>query len=390
MKKIILLALVLCSMMGVDARVINSEKTSRLNAMIADSKVEFSIGDNAVFLPGMETEWRNGIEGCIVVNCYNENDEVDHLGFLLDGSDDPDSSNRYYEIMMFKGKVLTYRPKDAFAYHREAGQWDMIVFRNLKGPVLDVALRCKGDPYEEVKADMQDMINGVWVGASGDTVVLGPIEGYDSNWLPGADYELSYEPRNREQQGSRELVLQYVPERMKRVHMPMPSKQVDENGVTHYYADGKETSRNEYEFLMSMPSGYGGHGSLHGPLLWWVKPQGNDLVVELNEPFVEEIDAFYSNFRDEKFTLKWVRSPYKDNPDRWAVLSMRPVTRGMLSVFDKDALRHMLSYLNSRSNRTDIEELNKNLINTIVNGVQTTKNKTKNKTKRSRKLRKNK
>ena len=179
----------------------------------------------------------------------------------------------------------------------------MIVFRNLKGPVLDVALRCKGDPYEEVKADMQDMINGVWVGASGDTVVLGPIEGYDSNWLPGADYELSYEPRNREQQGSRELVLQYVPERMKRVHMPMPSKQVDENGVTHYYADGKETSRNEYEFLMSMPSGYGGHGSLHGPLLWWVKPQGNDLVVELNEPFVEEIDAFYSNFRDEKLWL---------------------------------------------------------------------------------------
>ena len=69
MKKIILLALVLCSMMGVDARVINSEKTSRLNAMIADSKVEFSIGDNAVFLPGMETEWRNGIEGCRVVNC---------------------------------------------------------------------------------------------------------------------------------------------------------------------------------------------------------------------------------------------------------------------------------------------------------------------------------
>ena len=390
MKKIILLALVLCSMMGVDARVINSEKTSRLNAMIADSKVEFSIGDNAVFLPGMETEWRNGIEGCIVVNCYNENDEVDHLGFLRDGSDDPDSSNRYYEIMMFKGKVLTYRPKDAFAYHREAGQWDMIVFRNLKGPVLDVALRCKGDPYEEVKADMQDMINGVWVGASGDTVVLGPIEGYDSNWLPGADYELSYEPRNREQQGSRELVLQYVPERMKRVHMPMPSKQVDENGVTHYYADGKETSRNEYEFLMSMPSGYGGHGSLHGPLLWWVKPQGNDLVVELNEPFVEEIDAFYSNFRDEKFTLKWVRSPYKDNPDRWAVLSMRPVTRGMLVFFDKATMQEMLKYLNARKAPTDIEKLNKSLIDTIVNGVQTTKNKTKNKTKRSCKLRKNK
>ena len=388
MKKIILLALVLCSMMGVDARVINSEKTSRLNAMIADSKVEFSIGDNAVFLPGMETEWRNGIEGCIVVNCYNENDEVDHLGFLLDGSDDPDSSNRYYEIMMFKGKVLTYRPKDAFAYHREAGQWDMIVFRNLKGPVLDVALRCKGDPYEEVKADMQDMINGVWVGASGDTVVLGPIEGYDSNWLPGADYELSYEPRNREQQGSRELVLQYVPERMKRVHMPMPSKQVDENGVTHYYADGKETSRNEYEFLMSMPSGYGGHGSLHGPLLWWVKPQGNDLVVELNEPFVEEIDAFYSNFRDEKFTLKWVRSPYKDNPDRWAVLSMRPVTRGMLVFFDKATMQEMLKYLNARKAPTDIEKLNKSLIDTIVNGAPATKNTTKNTIKRSRKTRK--
>ncbi len=390
MKKIILLALALCCTMGVDARVNKSEKTSRLNAMIADSKLEFRKSDKAVFLPGMEIEWRNGVEGCRVVNCYNENDEVDHLGFLLDGSDDPDSSNRYYEIMMYKGKVLTYRPNDAFAYHREAGQWDMIVFRNLKGPVLDVALRCKGDLNEEVKADMQDMINGVWVGANGDTVVLGHIKGYDSNWLPGADYELSYEPRNREQQGSRELVLQYVPERMKRVHMPMPSKQVDENGVTHYYADGKETSRNEYEFLMSMPSGYGGHGSLHGPLLWWVKPKGNDLVVELNEPFVEEIDAFYSNFRDEKFTLKWVRSPYNDNPDRWAVLSMRPVTRGMLVFFDKAAMQQMLKYLNGRKSPTDIEKLNKSLIDTIVNGAPATKNTTKNTIKRSRKTRKKK
>jgi hypothetical protein len=121
-----------------------------------------------------------------------------------------------------------------------------------------------------------------------------------------------------------------------------------------------------------------------------VRPQGNDLAVELAAPFDESLDAFYSNFRDEKFTLKWVRSPYNDNPDRWAVLSMRPVTRGMLSVFDKDALRHMLSYLNSRTNRTDIEELNKNLINTIVNGVQTTKNSTKNTIKKSRKTRKNK
>ena len=172
---------------------------------------------------------------------------------------------------------------------------------------------------------------------------------------------------------------------MKRVHMPEPSKKVDENGVTHYYADGKEISRDEFEFLRSRPSGYGGHGSLHGPLWWIVKPQGNDLAVELAAPFDESLDAFYSNFRDEKFTLKWVRSPYKGMKDRWAVLSMRPVTRGMLAYCDKATMQEMLKYLNARKAPTDIEKLNKSLINTILNGAPATKNTAKNTTKNTSK-----
>ena len=87
-----------------------------------------------------------------------------------------------------------------------------------------------------------------------------------------------------------------------------------------------------------------------------------------------------------------MRSPYKDNNNRWAVLSMRPVTRGMLALFDKEAMKQMLNYLNARKNPTDIEKLNKSLINTIVNGAavvnKAAKNSTKKSTKSTRKSRK--
>ena len=88
--------------------------------------------------------------------------------------------------------------------------------------------------------------------------------------------------------------------------------------------------------------------------------------MELTEPFSEELDAFYSNFREEKFTLKWVRSPYKGLKDRWAVLSMRPITSGMLAFCDKATLQLMLKYLNGRKSPTDIEKLNKSLIKTMI------------------------
>ena len=78
--------------------------------------------------------------------------------------------------------------------------------------------------------------------------------------------------------------------------------------------------------------------------------------------------------------------------DRWAVLSMRPVTRGMLAYCDKATMQEMLKYLNARKAPTDIEKLNKSLINTILNGAPATKNTAKNTTKntikRSRKTRK--
>ena len=69
---------------------------------------------------------------------------------------------------------------------------------------------------------------------------------------------------------------------------------------------------------------------------------------------------------------------------------MRPVTRGMLVFFDKATMQQMLKYLNGRKSPTDIEKLNKSLIDTIVNGAPATKNTTKNTIKKSRKTRKNK
>lgn len=367
MKKFILLALMLGSMMTVNARVNNDDE---IEAVMADAKLKFQQGSNDVFLPDNNIEWRNGVQYCSVVSCYNEKDEPDHVAFLLEECDDWESSEHYYEVKLVKGKPMVVNQKGVTVKHEVAGRWDMIVFRDAKGAVLDIALKKNSDNNDEVTADLRDMINGVYVGTgknAGDTVMFGAVHGMASSWQPGADYSLEYmdysdgSPKLRDN-----LQVAYCPERMKRVHMPQPSKKVDDKGVTHYYADDKEVSRDEYEFLMSRPNGYKGHASLHGPLLWLVKPQGNDLAVELTEPFQEELDAFYSKYRDEKFTLKWVRSPYKGMKDRWAVLSMRPVTRGMLALCDKAALQQMLKYLNARKSPTDIERLNKSLINTIM------------------------
>ena len=370
MKKFILLALMLGLMMTVNARVNND---AEIEAVMADAKLKFQQGSNDVFLPDNNIEWRNGVQYCSVVSCYNEKDEPDHVAFLVEECDDWESSEHYYEVKLVKGKPMVVNQKGVTVKHEVAGRWDMLVFRNAAGAVLDVAL-LKQQNYtlndEECIADLKDMINGVYVGTgknASDTVVFGPVYGCDRSFLPGADYGMEYRTISDGTPILNDFLrVVYYPERMKRVHMPTPSTKVDGNGVTHYYADDKEVSRDEYEFLLSRPNGYKGHASLHGPLWWLVKPQGNDLAVKLTEQFQEELDAFYSNYRDEKFSLKWVRSPYKGMKDRWAVLSMRPVTRGMLALFDKAALQQMLKYLNGRKTLTDIERLNKSLINTML------------------------
>ena len=48
------------------------------------------------------------------------------------------------------------------------------------------------------------------------------------------------------------------------------------------------------------------------------------------------------------------------------MLSMRPITRGMLAFSDKATLQLMLKYLNGRKSPTDIEKLNKSLIKTMI------------------------
>ncbi|MBR6490436.1 MAG: hypothetical protein IKT03_07885 [Muribaculaceae bacterium] len=386
MKKIIILALLVCGVMSISAR---DNKDGEIDAIMADARLKFTQGSNDVFLPDNNAEWRNGMYDCSVEYCYDEKDQPDGMIFHLNCFDEEQFDKQSYKVKMVSGKPILVNPAGGTVQHLVAGRWDMLVFRNASGAVLDVALSKKERYDDESVADLRDMINGVYAGTgknAGDTVAFGAIYGYDKGRLPGADYQLEY---RKIDDGSPvlldKLLVAYFPERMKRVRMPEISKKVDENGVTHYYGDGKEISQREYENLASMPCGYKGHGSLHGPLLWWVKPNGNDLNAELYEPFQEELDAFYSNFRDEKFTLKWVRSPYKDNNNRWAVLSMRPVTRGMLALFDKEAMKLMLNYLNARKNPTDIEKLNKSLINTIVNGTAVVNKAAKNSTKKSTK-----
>ncbi|MBR5638331.1 MAG: hypothetical protein IKW83_01070 [Muribaculaceae bacterium] len=373
MRSLLLLAFAVCAMVSFNVNATKQEENdAKIEAVMADAKLKFKQGDNDVFMPDNNIEWRNGTPYCGVVSCYNEKDEPDHVAFLLEECDDWESSKHYYEVKLVKGKPVVVNQKGVTVKHEVAGRWDMLVFRNAGGAVLDVVLR-KTDKYdEEDAADLRDMINGVYAGTgknATDTVMFGAVYGVANSRLPGEDYKLEYMDYS---DGTPKLVdrlhVAYFPERMKRVHMPVPSQKVDKNGVTHYYADDREISRDEYEHLRSMPTGYKGHGSLHGPLWWTVKPQGNDLAVELKEPFQEELDAFYSNFRDDKFTLKWVRSPYKGMKDRWAVLSMRPVTRGMLAYCDKATMQQMLKYLNARKTPTDIERLNKSLINTMVNG----------------------
>ena len=369
MKNLLVLIFIMCGCVSSQARIAqrSADDINRsIEAVMADAKLKFVPGDNDVFTTGEKSHWRNGLERCTVVSCLNKKDEISHLGFLLEECEDWDNNKHYYEVKMSKGVPRVINRKGVTVKHQVAGQWDMLVFRNSAGAVIDVALKITGE--DDAINDMKDMFNGVWASNKGDTAVFGAIYGDKSYWLPGANYVMNYMPRDYEGKGKPELVVQYVNERMKRVEMPVISKKVDENGVTHYYGDGKEISKQEYEFIESRPCGYGGHGSLHGPLLWWIKPSGNNLLVELNEPFREELDAFYSNFRDEKFTLNWVRSPYKNMKDRWAVVSMRPLTRGMLSFFDKATLRLMLKSLSNRKTLTDMERLNKSLITTILNG----------------------
>lgn len=359
---------------------------------MADAKLKFQKGDNEVFKPGNNSRWRNGEDYCSLIDCYNDKDQCDHVALLFEDCEDWEKSSRYYEVKIVNNKPTVTNRKGFTVEHLVAGQWDLLVVRNASGAVVETAIKSDGTVGQDAQ-DYAAMIEGVYVGSTAtnakDTVVFGAISGERLDFLPGTGYDLRYiDPENNFKRYDRYLIT-YAPERMKRVSLPRLSTKVDDKGVTHYYGNGAEISKSEYDFIASRPAGYGGNASLHGPLLWWVKPQGCDLSVELYEPFEESLDAYYSNYRDPKFTLKWVRSPYKSK-ERWAVLSYRPLTRGMLTAFDKATQQLMLNYLNSRKAPTALESLNKSLLGTVLGvtgkGMPTKKSTTgKSKSRKSRK-----
>ncbi|MBR5638330.1 MAG: hypothetical protein IKW83_01065 [Muribaculaceae bacterium] len=346
MKKILTFVLLACCVLCVDARRKSDRECEKeMEAVMADALLPLEQASNDVFEPNSTMEWRYGFDHCRIKSFNNEQGEPDHLGFMLEDTWEWNEGNNIYKVKLIDGKPVVINRPGFTASHLVAGQWDIIVFQDEKEQVHDVLLKCKEhNPYsykKEENGDMQDMFAGVWVNDSDAVTEFGYIFKTDNRWrhvAPGNEYEIrGY--RNRDD-NSRQLKLVFVEERVKGAGSVMMG-----GGI----------------------NGGGGHGSQHGPIIWWIKDTEGNLSVELDKPYDEELDDYYSKFRDPQFALQWVRSPYLDRNERWTVLSMRPVTRGMLEFFDKMSQQQMLNYLNTRENPTDIEKLNKSLINTVLN-----------------------
>lgn len=347
MKKFLTLVLLVCCVLFVDARwKTDSEYEKEQETIMAEALLPLEQASNDVFEPNCEAEWRYGMNHCRIKSFNNEQGEPDHVGFMLEDTWDWDKGNNIYKVKLIDGKPVVINRPGFTASHLVAGRWDIIVFQDKNGEVHDVLLKYeKHDSYSREEAengDMQDMFAGVWANDSDVVTEFGFIHKTKDQWKrnnPGKDYEIrGY--RNNDDNG-RQLKLVFVKERVK--------------GAGSIGIEGGHTN------------GYRGHGSQHGPIIWWIEDAQGNLAVELDKPYNEELDAYYSKFRDPQFTLHWVRSPYLDRNDRWTVLLMRPVTRGMLEFFDKASLQQMLDYLDGRENPTDIEKLNKSLINTVIN-----------------------
>ena len=195
MKNLFLIVSLVFAFVAVNAANRN-DRDAEIEAVMADAKLKFTQGDNSVFQPNQNIKWRNGVQRhCRVTNCYNEKDELDHVGFLLEECDDWENSEHYYEVKLVNGKPNVINKKGVTVKHEVAGRWDMVVFRCANGAVLDVALRTGEDKDEKIAADMRDIINGVYAGTgknTSDTVVFGAVYGADRYLLPGADYQLDY------------------------------------------------------------------------------------------------------------------------------------------------------------------------------------------------------
>jgi hypothetical protein len=345
MNKFLTLVLLVCCVLTVDAR----RKTEReceeeLKAIMADALLPLEQASNDVFNPNSKVQWRYGYRHCSLQSFKNEQGEPDFLGFKVNDSKSWDDDSCVYKVKLVDGNPVVINHQAFTVHHLVAGRWDMIVFQDKNGQVHDVLLKCEEhNSYSRKEAengDMQDMFAGVWVNDSDAVTEFGFIHKTKDQWKrvnPGSDYEINGYRKNDD--NSMQLKLIFVKERVK--------------GAGTISIDGGT-------------NGYRGHGSQHGPIIWWIEDVQGNLAVELNKPYDEGLDAYYSKFRDTQFTLHWIRSPYLDRNDRWTVLSMRPVTRGMLEFFDKTSQQQMLDYLDGCDNPTDIEKLNRSLINTVV------------------------
>ncbi len=349
MRKILTLVLLFCCVLAIDARKKSDRECEKeLEAFMADALLPLEQGDDSVFELNSSLQWRYGMSHCRTETLKNEHGDYDQLGFKFDYDVEKGKYKYVYNVKLIDGKAVVVNRPGFTARHLIAGRWDMIVFQDEKGEVHDVLLKCKEhESYTNETAenyDIQDMFAGVWANDSNQVTVFGNISQLEWKWkylYPGVEYVISGSRKNEDK--TKQLKLIFVKERVK--------------GAGSIDIEGGHTN------------GYRGNGSQHGPIIWWLKDVEGNLAVELNKPYDEELDAWYSKFRDPQFTLHWVRSPYIDNPNRWAVLSMRPVTRGILEFFDKVSLQQMLDYLNARENTTDIEKLNKSLIGTMLNGM---------------------
>ena len=369
MKKSILLMLAVCCCAGV-AGADNFEQV--LKSRFENREASSARGDNDVFVYGNHIEWRNGSTRCSKGSIMGEDDVVEQIGFQLDDVEDWDRSKHYYEVKMVNNTPRVVNRKGITVKHEVVGDWDLIVFRNRQGAVVDVAIGCEpGRIDDEMMLDQMAMLDGVYASERGDTAVFGPdmvLERYSA--CPG-NYRVSdYYEGNKVPAKDGTLVF-FAERRMKEVSMPRISQRYDEStGVMHYFANDKEISKDEYDFIASRPAGYGGHGALLGPIVWKVKTTATGLAVELMQPYDKDQDWRYSPFDQDKFNLKWVRSIYPGLKGRWAVASVRPLTRGMLQGLSKTTLRAIVKGIDARHTRNKtysaIEKLNKSLINTIL------------------------
>ena len=152
MKKTLLLLLLLFGLLisqAIVRRESRSERNERIEPVRADAKLPFTTGDNSVFEFGNDISWRNGMYRCPVIDIDDDNVKNRRVGFILDDADDYEKSKHYYEVKLTAGKPRVTNRRGVTVKHQVAGNWDLLVFSNAKGAVIDVAIRRQDNYYDD-------------------------------------------------------------------------------------------------------------------------------------------------------------------------------------------------------------------------------------------------